>query len=92
MSDAVNLGKEVLTEQEKVVSLFQYVKELNRIRQKEVKNVREYRWHLMLADIPNDEKNIKLSYRDRVEETDAIVDDIILSVHKPEFQIGRAHV
>ena len=86
MSDAVSFGKEVLTEQEKVVSLFQYIKELNRIRQKEVKNVREYRWHLMLSDIPGDEKNIKLSYRDRVEEADAISDDVILSVHKPEFQ------
>lgn len=86
MPDAVSFGKDVLTEQEKVVSLFQYIKELNRIRQKEVKNVKEYRWHMMLADIPNDEKNIKLSYRDRVEETDAIADDVILSVHKPEFQ------
>lgn len=86
MSDTFSFGKEPLTEQEKTVSLFQYIKELNRIKQKEIKNIKDYRWHLMLSDIPDDNKNIKICYRDRIEDNETVVDDIVLSVHKPEFK------
>ncbi len=73
------------SEQEKVINLFQFIKELNRIKLKEVKNIRDYNWHLMLSDIPDDKDNIKLFYRDRVEDNISAPDDTILSVHKPSF-------
>ncbi len=84
MSDVIGLEKETITDQDKVVSLFQFIKELNLIKQKKIKNIRDHRWHLMLSDIPDDDENIKLCYMDRVAEAEAIGDDIILSVHKPE--------
>ncbi len=85
MSDATGLEKGTITDQDKVVSLFQFIKELNRIKQKDIKNIRDHRWHLMLSDIPDDDQNIKLCYRDRVADAEAVGDDTILSVHKPEF-------
>ena len=75
MSDTISFGKEPLTVQEKTVSLFQYIKELNRIKQKEIKNINDYRWHLMLSDIPDDNKNIKICYRDRIEDNETVLDD-----------------
>ena len=86
MSGVDNVEKSAFSDQEKAVSLFQYIKELNEIKQKIVKNIKDYQWHLLLSDIPDDAENIKISYRDRVEEPETDVDDVILSVHKPEIQ------
>ena len=85
-SDASKLRKD-LTDQEKVVCLFQFVKELNKLKQKKVLNISNYRWSRMLASFPNDPENIVVYYQDRVEEDDleSQSGNILLSVHKPEF-------
>ena len=75
-----------LNDQHKVVSLFQFVKELNKLKQKVVLNYSEYPWARTVSSFPNDPDNISVFYRDRVENDD--VSDgtsILLSVHKPEF-------
>lgn len=75
-----------LNDQHKVVSLFQFVKELNKLKQKAVLNYSEYPWARTVSSFPNDSDNISVFYRDRVENDD--VSDstsILLSVHKPEF-------
>lgn len=76
-----------LTKQEKVISLFKFIEELNKLKRKVVLDVKEHRWWRSIASFPADSENIKIYYRDRVEggETEDS-SDILLSVHKPEFQ------
>ena len=77
------------TEQSKVVNLFEFIRELNKLRQKTILNYQEYPWFLELSKLPNDTNNIHQYWRDRVEDETFDVDDddsILLSVHKPEFQ------
>ena len=77
-------------EQNKVISLFQFISELNKLKQKAILNYKDYPYFWELSKIPNDPDNIKIYYRDRVDEEifDSSADsgDILLSVHKPEFQ------
>lgn len=76
--------------QNKVVSLFQFIGELNRLKQKSILNYKKHIDFLELSDIQNDPDNIQIYYRDRVEEeiidTETDSGDMLLSVHKPEFQ------
>ncbi|NLV16308.1 MAG: AAA family ATPase [Syntrophomonadaceae bacterium] len=75
------------TEQNKVVSLFQYIKELNKLKQKAILNITDYPWARTLSSIPDDPENISIFYRDRVEIEDTVTadDSVLLSIHKPEF-------
>lgn len=75
------------TKQERVVSLFKFIKELNKLKQKVVLRVSDHPWWSSIASFHDDPENIKTYYRDRVadEETEN-VNNILLSVHKPEFQ------
>lgn len=81
-----NKDVEILSNQDKVVSLFEFIKELNKIKQKVVLNVKDYPWHYSLSALPDDPENIKVFYRDRVEEETEDTSDVLLSVRKPEFQ------
>ena len=85
ISDKRNEGE--TTKQDKVISLFQYIGELNKLRQKVVLNAKGYQWYQPIASFPDDPENIKVYYRDRVQEEDSEqTTDVLLSVHKPEFQ------
>lgn len=78
-----------LTEQDKVISLFQFIQELNKLKHKAVLDYKEYPWCFALSNLPDDSDNIRVFFRDRVEEdidTETTGDDILLSVHKPDFQ------
>ena len=89
MADQI-LNEEVdknLTKQEKIASLFKFMKELNQLKQKVVLDVSDYPWWRSIASFPDDPENIKIYYRDRIEDEESErVADTILSVHKPEFQ------
>lgn len=75
-----------LTDQSKVVSLFQFIQELNKLKQKAVLNVKDYPWFFALSKLPDDPENITLQYRDRVEDEEPGVSTTLLSVRKPEFK------
>lgn len=77
---------QTLSEQEKTVSLFEFIKELNKLKQKVVLNIRDYPWHLAISDIPVFSEYINVSYRDRVEEESETTDDLLFSIRKPEFE------
>lgn len=80
-------GRQKLTKQEKVLSLFKFIEELNKLKQKVVLRVSDYPWWCSISSFPDDSENIKVYYRDRVEEEDTEnTTDVLLSVHKPEFQ------
>ena len=80
-------GETTLTKKDKTVSLFQFIKELNQVKQKLVTRVSDYKWWRSVASLPEDLDNIKIYYRDRVEDDSAEENsDILLSVHKPNFQ------
>ena len=77
---------QTLSEQEKTISLFEFIKELNKLKQKVVLNIKDYPWRLAISDIPVFSEYIKVSYRDRVEEESETTDDLLLSIRKPEFE------
>lgn len=77
---------EGLTDQQKAVSLFSYIKELNKLKQKAILNIAEYPWSRTVSSLPNDPENIAAFYRDRVAAEDAALSSsVLLSVHKPEY-------
>ena len=77
---------EGLTDQQKAVSLFSYIKELNKLKQKAILNIAEYPWSKTVSSLPNDPENITVFYRDRVATEDiASASNVLLSVHKPEY-------
>lgn len=90
MEDNRNQVENMLSDQAKVISLFQFIQELNKLKQKAILNVKDYPWSFSLSDLPNDPENIGLHYQDRVSDDldseKAEDGDLILSVHKPEFQ------
>lgn len=79
-----------ITKQEKVISLFKFIEELNKLKQKVIINVSAHPWWCAVSSFPNDPENIKINYRDRTindeENEEQNTADILLSVHKPEFQ------
>lgn len=79
-----------LTDQSKTISLFQYIRELNKLKQKAILNMKDYPWAFALSNLPDDPENISVFYRDRVEDNveneDGSRENVLLSVHKPEFQ------
>ena len=73
----------------KVLDLFQFIRALSSLKTRTVKDIHEQSWYRFLDMIPQDEENIILNYRDRLEndeEQAGIEDGRILSVHKPAFQ------
>lgn len=76
----------VLTNQEKVISLYKFIRDLSAIKQKVVLNVKCYDWYCDILGIPSDAQNIEVFYRDRVEEESTGTGSELLRVHKPEFQ------
>ncbi|MDY5238004.1 AAA domain-containing protein [Bacteroides helcogenes] len=77
----------MLSDQNKVVSLFQFIRELNKLKQKAILNFYDYPWARTVSSLPDDPDNISVFYRDRVENEDLTEGgSILLSVHKPEFE------
>lgn len=73
--------------QTKVVSLFQFIRELNKLKQKAIVNYEDYPWAKTVSSLPDDPDNIFVFYRDRVDNDGSADDDnILLSVRKPEFE------
>lgn len=76
-----------LSDQNKVVSLFQFIRELNKLKQKAILNFYDYPWARTVSSLPDDPDNISVFYRDRVENEDLTEGgNVLLSVHKPEFE------
>lgn len=76
-----------LTRQEKTVFLFQFIEELNKLKQKIVLHVSDYPWCRAISSFPKDLENIHLFYRDCVvEEDNSEASPVLLSVHKPKFR------
>lgn len=79
-------------EESKVISLFEFIRELNKLKNRPVLNISEHPWSMMFSNIPDDPENIKIYYRDRVESEDEgetgdenVTDNVLMSVRKPEF-------
>lgn len=77
---------------EKVIALYQFLKEFCSLKYKEVTNLSEHIWTCPLSDVPFDEENIKIYNRDRIDHDEDQFspenadENTLLSVHKPEFQ------
>ena len=77
-----------LTQQEKAVSLFEFIRELNKLKQKVVLNMKEYLLCRPMSEMPDDPEHIHIFHRDRVEDDalDADQGNVLLSVQKPKFE------
>ena len=75
-----------LTRQEKAISLFEFVRELNKLKQKLVLDMHEYPLCRPLSALPDDPEHIRVFFRDRVEEENPDQDGLLLSVRKPSFE------
>ncbi len=71
---------------EKVIALYKYIKELCAMKYHIVTDVNKQIWTYFLKDIPVDPDNITIYYRDRVEEDEIGGDSVLLEVKKPDFQ------
>lgn len=78
----------MLNEQNKVGCLFEYIKEYKKIRQNIITDLRAHKWSCMYSEIPDDNKNISIFYRDVVEDDgiDEQNDMRLLAVHNPKFE------
>ena len=47
---------------EKIRSLFKYIQELNKLKRKNILNVKDYDWCLWIKNLPYDAENIKIFY------------------------------
>ena len=87
MEDNRNEVENALSDQAKVISLFQFIQELNKLKQKAILNVKDYPWSFSLSDLPNDPENISLHYQDRasddLDSENAEDGKLVRSVHKP---------
>lgn len=78
---------EKMNKKDKVISLFKFIEEVNKMKQKVVLNVSDYQWWSPIHLYLNDPENIKIYYRDRVEEEEEENNSrVLLSIHKPELQ------
>lgn len=78
---------EPLTEQEKVISLFQFISEMNKLKQKTILNIENHPFYLKISEIHEDTDNIQIFYRDTYkEEIISQFNGILLSIHKPEYE------
>lgn len=69
----------------KVISLYKYIRDITALRQKTILDTKEYNWSCAFSQIPKDEENVKIFYRDHMQENDMDFDKALLLVHKPEF-------
>ena len=84
---STNTAKQ-LNEQNKVVSLFQFIKEMNKLKQKAILNMSEHPWSQTVSTLPCDPNNIAIFYRDRVVSDDNVTSEnssVLLSICRPEF-------
>ena len=77
-----------LTQQEKAISLFEFIRELNKLKQKVVLDMKEYLLCRPMSELPDDPEHIQVFHRDRVEDDSLDTDhsNVLLSVRKPSFE------
>ena len=88
MSEQSTFENKEIEIQNNVISLFQFIREMNRLKNRPILNIDNYPWTLILSELPDDSDNIRIYYCDRVEEDDDSItedDNLLLSVHKPVF-------
>lgn len=76
---------------EKVISLYNFVKELSKLKQKSIINIKDHNWFYDLSKLPNDPENITFNYKVSVEDEyetpdEETSEDVLLSVKKPKFE------
>ena len=74
---------------EKIISLYKFIAEFCKAKNRIIKNDKNYMWSCKIEDVPEDDENITISYYDRTEDEAEETNDrdnYILKVHKPELQ------
>lgn len=78
---------EPMSQRERAVSLFEFIRELNKLKQKVVLNMNDYLLCRPLSGLPEDPEHIEIFYRDRVEEeVETDLSPVLLRVRKPDLE------
>ena len=72
---------------EKVISLYKFLSEFCKVKQKIITNDRNYLWRCPISSIPNDPDNISILYSDKNTSDEEMDNEpaYLLKVHKPEL-------
>lgn len=77
----------MLNTQEKVISLYTFLKSFSELKMKTVTHIDEQEWVCGYSRIPNDTEDITMFFRDQFEgEEEEDSDSVLMKIHKPEFQ------
>lgn len=60
---AVNNSKKDIDTLNKVVSLFKFIEEINKLKQKIILNIKDHEWHRFIEDIRKYSRFLQRSYR-----------------------------
>lgn len=90
VGSGVNLMNQEISNKEKIISLYKFIIEFCKSKQKIICNDDDYLWKYQISNVPQDNENISVLYKDKVEVEDEVLDDnsvdYLLKVHKPEFE------
>ena len=79
-----------ISNEEKIISLYKFITEFCKSKQKIICNDNDYLWKYQISNVPQDSENISVLYKDNVEVEEELLDDssvdYLLKVHKPEFE------
>ena len=68
-----------------IVSIFNFIKEMNKLKYTIIADVREQIWNYFTRDIPDDSSAISLFDRDNAQEVPNGEDLVILKIKKPDL-------
>ncbi|MEG0022251.1 MAG: AAA domain-containing protein [Bacilli bacterium] len=72
---------------DKMISLYKFIEEFCKVKNRIITNDENYIWNYKIDNIPEDDENISLEYSDKTDDDDSNEDlNYLLKVHKPEFQ------
>ena len=70
-----------------LISIFNFIKEMNKLKYMTAKNIQELIWHCFISDIPTDSTDVVLTDWQGIQDTADNEERIILWIKKPNFPI-----
>lgn len=70
-----------------LISIFNFIKEMNKLKYMTAKNIQEQIWHCFISDIPTDSTDVVLTDWQGIQDTADNEERIILWIKKPNFPI-----
>ena len=89
LNDQRGKANNKLTDQNKTIALFQFIRELNTLRQKPILNTEDYPFCLKIQDLPYNPEYLQIYFNDgadEVQHVESIEGNVLLSITKPSYE------